>query len=68
MKNNRLLTSKQLADELQVTTQSIINWRKGGMPVKICTGNIMRFSLPDVIYWLNNRNTKRDNEVNKKRI
>tara|TARA_R100000808_G_scaffold8971_1_gene25008 strand:+ start:113 stop:313 length:201 start_codon:yes stop_codon:yes gene_type:complete len=64
MEKNTLLTTLQLAKTLQVSRQSIINWRKEGMPVAICTGNMVRFVLSDVVYWLNNRKTKRDNEIN----
>ena len=47
----KLLTTKELASELQVTIQSIYNWKAKGMPF-IKVGSQNRYILADVIEWL----------------
>ena len=47
----KLLTTNELAELMKVTTQSIYNWRKQGMPFyKI--GKSVRFDLEEIREWL----------------
>ena len=55
METTKLLTTEQLSNYLQVTTQTVKLWRNEDMPVYIKSGRTLRYKLDDVIEWLNNR-------------
>lgn len=58
-----MLTTKELAKELKVTTQTVYNWRKRGMP-SVKVGPQYRHVLADVLEWLQNYNrSDREEEV-----
>lgn len=60
---DKLLTTKELAKELQVTGQSIYNWKGRGMP-SIKVGSKNRYILADVLEWLQKYNrSNREEEV-----
>ena len=50
-----MLTTKELANELKVTTQTVYNWRKRDMPT-VKVGPQYRYVLADVLEWLRNYN------------
>lgn len=56
----KLLTTSELAHHLKVTTQTLYNWRKEGMP-KTKVGSQYRYDLDEVIEWLKNKNGDNDN-------
>lgn len=47
-----LLTIKDLQEKLQVSRQTINNWRSAGMPYKTIGRNV-RFDPDDVSAWIN---------------
>ncbi len=56
-KEEKLLTNEELAEEMNVTTQTIRNWRKKGLPVikdlhKNSIRVRVRYSLPEIKEWL----------------
>ena len=51
----RLLTQKQVMEELQVSGVSLWQWRKQGMPYVPLGARCVRYSLPDVMEWLSER-------------
>lgn len=51
MTNNKLLTTKELAEKLCVHTNSVYNWRKEGMPF-IIAGRNCRYDYEEVKKWL----------------
>lgn len=57
-----LLNSKQLRKRLNVSYQTIINWRKDGMPCIKIGYNMIRFNLSEVMQWLETRNKGLKNE------
>lgn len=50
-----LLTQKQLSEELQLTEVTLWKYRKQGMPYKPLGSRLVRYSLPDVLEWLEGR-------------
>lgn len=52
MKN--YITVQELSEMLKVTTQTVFNWRKEGMPCEKF-GKIIRFEEDKVLDWLRNR-------------
>lgn len=55
-----LLTTEQLAQHLQVTTQTIYNFKKQGMPsIKIGAAN--RYDVDDVLRWMKEQQEKKAN-------
>jgi|CZCB01.1.fsa_nt_gi excisionase family DNA binding protein len=53
-----LMTSREVADYLKVTMQTIYNWRKEGVP-SFRIGHEYRYDLEKVMKWLSERNSKR---------
>lgn len=51
MTNEKLLTTKELADKFNVHTNSVYNWRKEGMPYVIA-GRNCRYDYEEVKQWL----------------
>lgn len=47
----KLLTTEQLSEQLQVTTQSIYNFKKQGMPF-IKVGSVNRYDYEAVLKWM----------------
>lgn len=47
--NEKLLTTNQLAEKLQVTRQTILNWRKAGKVREYKVGSTIRFKLSEVL-------------------
>lgn len=50
-----LVTIKQLEELLQVSRQTIYDWRKEGMPYIQINGRSVRFDYDEVIEWLKSR-------------
>lgn len=55
----KLLTVKQLANELSVTTRTVYNWINDGMP-SIKVGYHNRFDIDVVMNWFEEQNKKED--------
>lgn len=55
----KLLTVKQLANELSVTTRTVYNWINDGMP-SIKVGYHNRFDIDVVMKWFEEQNKKED--------
>jgi predicted DNA-binding transcriptional regulator AlpA len=53
----RLLTSKQLMEELQVSAVSLWKWRCDGMPFVPIGHRMVRYRMPEVMEWLADRKT-----------
>jgi len=53
----RLLTQKQVMEELQVSAVALWQWRRLGMPYVALGARSVRYSLPDVLEWLGARKT-----------
>jgi len=53
----RLLTSKQMMEELQVSAVSLWKWRCDGMPYVPIGRRMVRYRLPEVMEWLEQRKT-----------
>lgn len=51
----RLLTQKQVMEELQVSAVALWQWRTQGMPYVPLGTRSVRYSLPDVLGWLEDR-------------
>jgi len=51
----RLLTEAELATELRVERVTLWRWRKAGMPYLALGSRTVRYSLPEVLYWLEDR-------------
>lgn len=51
----KLIKTKDLADFLGVTTQTIYNWRKDGMPHIKLGYHLVYFELDKVMEWLKSR-------------
>lgn len=54
-----LLTVKQLADELSVTTRTVYNWINAGMP-SVKVGYHNRFDIDVVMNWFEQQRNKED--------
>lgn len=53
-----LLNTEQLAEYLQVTTQTVYNFKKQGMPsIKIGASN--RYDVEDVLRWMKEQQEKK---------
>jgi excisionase family DNA binding protein len=50
--DNHLVTTKQIAQHLQVTEITIFRWREKGMPFKRIGGHSIRFDLKEVNKWM----------------
>lgn len=48
---NKLLTTKQLADALQICEVTLWRWRKRGMPFKKIGSKVYRYDLEEVKKW-----------------
>ena len=48
----RLMTQQQLCDELGVTRLTLLRWRNAGMPYVPLGTRLVRYSLYDVLGWL----------------
>lgn len=55
----KLLTVKQLANELSVTTRTVYNWINDGMP-SVKVGYHNRFDIDVVMKWFEEQNKKED--------
>lgn len=55
----KLLTVKQLANELSVTTRTVYNWINDGMP-SIKVGYHNRFDIDVVMKWFEEQNKKEE--------
>ena len=53
----RLLTTEQLCKEFSVTRPTLLSWRRQGMPYVPFGSRMVRYSLPDVCEWLEERKT-----------
>ena len=53
-----LMTSQEVADYFKVTTQTIYNWRKEGVP-SIRIGHEYRYNIEKVMQWLAERNSRK---------
>lgn len=53
-----LLTVKQLANELSVTTRTVYNWINDGMP-SVKVGYHNRFDIDAVMVWFERQNENR---------
>jgi len=53
----RLLTQKQLMEELQVSAVALWQWRGKGMPYYPLGARCVRYSMPEVMQWLQERKT-----------
>ena len=51
----RLLTTEQLCKEFSVTRPTLLSWRRQGMPYVALGSRMVRYSLPDVCEWLEER-------------
>lgn len=56
-----LLTVKQLANELSVTTRTVYNWINDGMP-SVKVGYHNRFEIDAVMNWFEEQNENRKKE------
>lgn len=56
-----LLTVKQLANELSVTTRTVYNWISDGMPT-VKVGYHNRFDIDVVMNWFEEQNENRNKE------
>ena len=54
----KLLKAKELADRLNVSTQTINNWLKEGMPY--FSLNPHRFEWKEVSVWVKNRSSRKE--------
>ena len=53
----KLLTTKELANELNVVPMTINRWKKKGLPYLQASKNgTVRFILKDVVKWLKEKN------------
>lgn len=52
---SNLITTKQLAEMLQVAEITIHKWRNKGLPFKKI-GRAVRFNVEEVNQWINNQN------------
>jgi len=50
-----LLTTEQLMGELKVSRPTLYAWRRAGMPYVPLGVRSVRYSLPDVLGWLEER-------------
>lgn len=57
MAQRGILTREQLAEELNLSEQTIRNWERGGMPA-IREGKTVLYHVPAVIKWLLRRKKK----------
>ena len=58
MPDETVLTAAELAERLQVKTQTVLSWhRTGRIPVRRLTRKVLRFSLPDVMAALESKAT-----------
>ena len=53
----KLLTTKELVEQLKVNASTIHRWRKEGMPVRKL-GTLVRFNYDDVIKWIEEEKNK----------
>ena len=51
----RLMTQAQMMEELQVTANTLWQWRKQGMPYVPLGTRAVRYNLHDVMGWLEDR-------------
>lgn len=56
-----LITTKELAAKLKITTRTIYNWIDDGMPV-VKIGYSNRYELEKVMNWLSKRSEKNKGE------
>jgi excisionase family DNA binding protein len=49
--DQKYLTTKQLAEKLQVSTETIYRWRKIGMPHARISERTIRYDLDKVLEW-----------------
>lgn len=55
--NEKMLTTEELRQWLQIGRTTLWRWRKEGMPY-IKYGNSVRFNKDDVLKWLSENNKK----------
>lgn len=55
---NSLITTKQLADKLQIAEVTIHKWRKKGLPF-VQLGRAIRFNESEVAAWIEQQNSKK---------
>lgn len=53
-----ILTRKELAKKLQVTTAAVVIWEKKGLPVLRPAGGDPRYEWDDVKKWLEKKEVK----------
>ena len=51
-----LISTKELCEKLNISRQSVWNFRNQGMPVAWRSGKIIRYNYVDVLNWLDKRN------------
>ena len=52
-----MISTRELCDRLNLSRQLVYNFRKQGMPVAFRSGKIIRYSLVDVLNWMDKRNS-----------
>ena len=65
MEQQELITQEELAKRLDTTVQSIIIWRRRGLPfIRPPGGRLVRFNYADVLKWMTTEQTS-ENEARK---
>jgi len=58
--NGQLLTARQVAELLGVSTETVLRWtRRGDLPALRLPGGAIRYREPDLDEWLAARTTQR---------
>lgn len=56
---NQLLTSKEVQNMLQVDRQTLLSWRKKGLPYIQVTQRSIRYDRAELEKWLEERSIKK---------
>lgn len=68
MVHRKLITTKELADILDVTTQTVYNMAHEGLPRIKLGYNTVRYDPEEVMEWLKTRGQKHSNSKGKQEI
>ena len=52
-----MISKKEVAEKMQVTTRTVENWLKQGLPYYM-VGRVMRFEFEEVLAWFKNKSLK----------
>ena len=52
---NKLISTKELAEQIGVTEKTIYRYRKDGMPFKQISVRVIRYDLDEVMKWFEER-------------